>query len=135
MNSDFSRKRTQRSQKMSSLSFSILAALLVAVASTTDPIDKVVADLSANPLWENGLSASLDLPKTATTEQVVAKVFQMTGFSGKGTSYKILKTRKVHIKGSLPDLYTAVLLKTGPNEEVVLLQYNGDWWSRILPVP
>jgi hypothetical protein len=120
---------------MSSISLSMFAALLVGAASTADPIDIWVAQLSADPLWENETSPNLDLPKTATTEQVVAKVFQMTGFSGKGTSYKILKIKTVHIKGSLPDLYTAVLLKTGSNEVVVLLHYNEDWWSRVLLVP
>ena len=121
---------------MSSVSLSMLAALLVGTASTADPIDAWVAQLSADPMWENGtfpiLSTCL---KLLTTEEVVAKVFHMTGFSGKATSYKILRIKKVHLRGSLPDTYTAVLLKTGTSKDVVLLKYYGDWWSRILPVP
>ncbi len=87
---------------MSSPLISFLAAVLLLGATTTDPIDRLVAELASDPMWENGTSPDLDLPKTATTEEVVAKAFRMAGFSGKGTNYKILEIRKVHIRGSLP---------------------------------
>jgi hypothetical protein len=112
----------------------ILAAVLSVAASKTDPIDTWVTQLDAEPLWQNGTSPLLDLPQTATTQQVAAKVFQMTGFSGHDKPYKILEIRKVHINGCLPGLYTAVLAETNYGKVVVLLQYNGGWWSRVLDV-
>jgi hypothetical protein len=121
---------------------SILAATLIVGTTPTDPIDKLVADLSSNGLWENGSSPSLDLPKTAITEEVVAKTFATTGFpipAGKAVTYKIVEIKQVHIKGSLPDLYTAVLLKTDRvGYQVMLLKYlegtPGFWWTKIIGV-
>ena len=113
----------------------ILAATILVAASKTDPIDTWVAQLDAEPLWQNGTSPLLDLPQTAAIQQVVAKVFQMTGFAGYDKPYKMLEIRKVHINGCQPGLYTAVLAETTHGKVVVLLQYNGDWWSRVLDVP
>jgi hypothetical protein len=120
---------------MSSISFPIIAALLLAVATTTDPIEKVVADLSANPFWGNGASPILDLPENALTDQLVAKTFKMHGFSEKVTEYKIVEVKQVHI--DLPVPYTAVLVKSDRGKSVVLLRYEGPkvgWWSRIVNV-
>ena len=113
----------------------ILAAALSIAASKTDPIDTWVAQLDAEAMWQNGIYPLLDLPQTATTQQVVAKVFQMTGFPGHDKPYEILEIRKVHINGCLSGLYTAVLAETIHGKVVVLLQYNGEWWSRVLGVP
>ena len=105
-------------------------------AAVADPIDRLVADLlSSYGLWENGVFPILGLPETASTDEVVAKTFKMTGFDkGQVTSYKVLKIRQVHIRGSLPDLYTAVLVQTDFGEKIVLLKYVGasvGWWSRV----
>jgi hypothetical protein len=121
---------------MSSTSFFIIAALLTAVAATTDPIDRLVADLSADPMWMNGISPIIDLPQDASTKEVVAEVLKMTGFPSyprRPWTYKILKIRQVHIKGPLPDLYTAVLLDTNHGRQIVLLRYlEHSWWSRVI---
>jgi hypothetical protein len=71
----------------------------------------------------------IKLPATALTEDVVSKVLER-----QFGSYKILKIRQVHIQGSLPDLYTAVLVQTSAGDKIVLLKYGGEavgWWSRI----
>jgi hypothetical protein len=105
-------------------------------ATVSDPIERLVADFSASyGLWENGTFPMLGLPETASTDEVVAKTFKMTGFDkGQVTSYKILKIRQAHIRGSLPDLYTAVLVQTDFGEKIVLFKYVGSsvgWWSRV----
>ncbi len=64
----------------------------------------------------NGLYQSVDLPQTASPEQVVQQVFQRAEV----TSYKILKIRGIH----MPELYTAVLAQTNRGEKVVLIQYQ-----------
>jgi hypothetical protein len=115
--------------------FSIFAALLVGCAPKPDPIDFLVKDLSSSSLWDNGIFPMLGLPETASIEQVVSETFKKTGFDkGQVTSFKILRVRQVHIHGSLPDLYTAVLVQTDLGEKIVLLKYQGDaagWWSRV----
>jgi len=111
-----------------------MAPLLVG-CSKTDPIENLVARLSSNHFWENGEYPNLGLPATASTEQVVSRVFQMIGFDrGHVTSHKILKVREVHIPGSLPDIYTAVLVETNFGKKIVILKYVREsvgWWSRV----
>jgi hypothetical protein len=121
---------------MRSTFFTIFAALLVGCSTTPDPIDHLVADFSASyGLWENGIFPILGLPETASSEQVIKKTFEMTGFDkGHLTSYKIVEIRQVHIRGSLPDLYTAALVQTDLGEKIVLFKYDGPkvgWWSRV----
>ncbi|MGA2867154.1 MAG: hypothetical protein ABSF95_21975 [Verrucomicrobiota bacterium] len=101
-----------------------------------DPIQRLVARLSSSHgLWQNGLFPKLDLPATASTEQVVSRVFQMSGFDkGHVTTHRILETRQVRIPGSLPDIYTAVLVDTDLGKKIVLLKHEGPaagWWSRV----
>ena len=102
-----------------------------------DSIETLVARLSSSHgLWVNGLYPTLDLPATASTEQVVARVFQMTGFDkGHVSSHRILETRLVRIGDSFPDAtYTAVLVETDLGRKIVLLQHSspsGGWWSRV----
>lgn len=121
---------------MRAILLSIFAVFLVGCATTSNPIDHLVADFSASHgLWENGMSPILGLPETALPEQVIKKTFEMTGFDkGHVTSYKILKIRQVRIQGSLPDVYTAVLVQTDFGEKIVLFKYVGPivgWWSRV----
>ncbi len=60
---------------------SLVELLLSGCASTSDPVDRLVTRLSASHgLWLNGVSPILELPATASTEQVVSRVFQMTDF-------------------------------------------------------
>ena len=91
---------------------------------------------SSHGLWVNGVYPTLDLPATASTEQVVARVFQMTGFDkGHVSSHRILETRQVRIGDRFPDAtYTAVLVDTDLGRKIVLRQHSspsGGWWSRV----
>ena len=100
-----------------------------------DPIARLVEGLAASHLWRNGMYPKLELPATASTDQLIARVFEMTGFDeGHVTQYRILETREVQIRGSLPDMYTAALVHTDLGNKVVLLKYAGaaaGWWSRV----
>jgi hypothetical protein len=108
----------------------VLSGVLFGCATKPDAIDRLVNSLSSSHgLWQNGLSPVIELPATASTEEVVSKVL-----ARQATSYKILKVRYVHIQGSLPDLYTAVIVETDVGEKIVLFKYEGQavgWWSRI----
>jgi hypothetical protein len=110
-----------------------------AAAAAVDPIDRLVEQLSStHGLWQNGISPALDLPGTASTEQVVALVFEKWGFdAGHVKQHRILETRQVRIAGSLPDVYTAVLVDTDMGRKIVLIQGTGTnpkWWSRVYDV-
>jgi hypothetical protein len=119
----------------------IIAALLVGCARTPDSIDGLVADLSStHGMWVNGYFLDIRLPETAPTQQVVEQVFKQAIFdtgratppvSGKVTSYKILKIRRVHIPDfSQSDGYTAVLVETNFGEKIILLKSGSSWWCR-----
>jgi hypothetical protein len=106
--------------------------------ATADAIDGLVERLSSSHgLWLNGAFADLGLPRAASMQQVVSRVFEMTGFdAGRVKEHRILETRQVRIAGSLPDEYTAVLVETDMGRKIVLLQYQGErargmWWSRV----
>jgi hypothetical protein len=116
----------------------VSAAPSASAATVGDAIGVLVAKLSASPLWTNGLSPTLPLPKTASVEAVLAEMFQHVSFDpGPVTSHRILVTRRVHI-GSEPEPYTAVLVDTNLGRKIVLLRYDGEelgWWSRVFAVP
>jgi hypothetical protein len=116
--------------------FIIIAALLAGCATTPDPIDHLVADLSAtHGFWINGIGRDIQLPKTASTEQVVEQVFKTAIFqNGRATSYKILKIRQVEISVGEPESFTAVLCQTSLGEKIVLIRFqehSGSWWDRV----
>ncbi|MEW6009112.1 MAG: hypothetical protein AB1629_05730 [Candidatus Omnitrophota bacterium] len=97
-----------------------------------DPIDKLVSQLSNDPLWRNGLFPIINLPKTAKHSEVIAECFKMTGFDqGHIKDYKIIEIRKVKISGSLPDDYFAALVDSNLGKKIVLFQYNNGWWTRV----
>jgi hypothetical protein len=64
-----------------------------------DPIDRLVARLtSAFARWDNGTFPRIDLPPTATTEEVVASVLERVSFeNGRAMSHSILRTTRVQI--------------------------------------
>ncbi len=64
-----------------------------------DSIDQLVARLSSDGMWQNGLFKPVDLPPSATPEEVISQVDKLTGLyqGGKLTSYRIIETRQVQI--------------------------------------
>ena len=114
--------------------FALLAGC--ATVTTPDPIGRLVADYSASHgFFVSGIIPDLNLPKTASQEQVIRKALEAHGFTKEqAASGKILTIRQVHIQDIYPDLYTAALVRTSVGEEIVLFQYQEPafgWWSRV----
>jgi hypothetical protein len=121
-------------------------------AAKSDPITALVERLSASHVWKNGMYPILGLPATASTDEVIARVFEMTSFQeGPAKRYRILETRLLQIpdslpypspystiaavktSNSLPYTYIAALVRTDFGEKIVLLKYEDPrtgWWSR-----
>jgi hypothetical protein len=91
-------------------------------------------ELSKSPLWTNGLSPKLDLPKTATADELLAKIFRVVSFDrGKVTKHRILEQRTLKIGGET-EPYAAYRVDTDQGQKIVLMRYEGPavgWWSRI----
>jgi hypothetical protein len=102
-----------------------------------DPIDRLVASLSSDGMWQNGLFKPVDLPPSATPAEVLFQVDKLTGLyqGGKLTSYQIIEVRQVQIgSNQTGGKFTAVLLDTNLGKKIVLLQNQGSktgWWSRV----
>jgi hypothetical protein len=117
----------------------LLAILLVfsgcRSASRVNDIQVLVKRLSASHMWSNGMFPVLGLPVSASIDQLVERVFEMTSFSaGPARDISIIVARKVRIPGALPDEYIAVSVSTDIGPMIVLLKYEGDrvgWWSRV----
>jgi hypothetical protein len=104
-------------------------------AAQPDPIAALVARLSAtHGLWINGMFPDLDLPTTASTQQVLEQVFKKTGFDkGNVRTFQIIETRQVQIPATgFSDAFTAVLVETDLGRKIVLLKSSSvSWWSRV----
>jgi proline iminopeptidase len=118
-------------------------------AANKDPIATLVQRLSASPLWMNGRNPIVALPATATTDEVLARVFEQISFTeGRVTQYRILETRLVQIPETLasmntpatrvaqglPYTYMAALVRTDFGDKIVLLKYENSrtgWWCRV----
>lgn len=111
---------------------SIIALWLAGCATTPDPIDRLVKDLYSSGLWQNGSFPVINLPATASTEDVVCKVLEL---DRQVTNYYIVKVRHVSIHSDFLHLYTAVIVQTNLGEKIVLFKYEGQthgfWWSRV----
>lgn len=98
-----------------------------------EPIDRLVSWLSARPLWKNGMSPKIDLPPSASAEDVLTRVFASTGFDeGHVKRHAIRVSKQVRI-GADTAPYTAVLVETDLGDKIVLLRHEppSGWWSRV----
>jgi hypothetical protein len=114
----------------------------------SDPIDRLVAKLSppqpppdqsftSTGGWGSGTFSIIDLPATASADEVVSEVMQRWHF----TSYKILEVRQVHIPtvywDTNPSATPAALVDTNVGEKIVLFFYTGPdtkWNVRVYDV-
>ena len=117
-----------------------MVLILLAIAasgmagSTNGPIEVLVTRLAGDHFWQNGKFPAIDLPETATPDEVLSHLFKMTTFDkGRASSFKILEAKSVTIRGSLPDTYTAVLVNTDLGPKIVLLKYIEAklWWTKV----
>ena len=86
-------------------------------------------------MWINGFTPTIDLPATASINQVLEQMFKVIGFDdGRVISYQIVETRPVRIHDGIQDSsFTAVLVETNLGRKVVLLKPERSplgWWSR-----
>ncbi len=100
-----------------------------------DPVDGLVAELSASPMWNNGGFPKIDLPASTPIADVVATVFKNVSFDkGRVTSHRVVSTKSVTI-GREPSPHTAVVVETNQGPKIVLLQHGpSGWWSRVYPI-
>jgi len=82
-------------------------------------------------LWQNGTSPIVDLPKNASTEDIVAAAVNGTILGSK--AYKVLKARAL----GGPDRKTAVVVQVGKDLKVMVYFYAGPhfWWTRFYDAP
>jgi uncharacterized protein YceK len=87
--------------------------------------------------WGGGTFSIIDLPATASAEEVAVEVMRRWEFS----SYKILKIRQVYIPSRYgdtgPPTTTAVLVSTNAGEKIALFFYSGSvikWSVRVYDV-
>lgn len=122
---------------MKIVQLTLVALLLVGAATESDPLKRIVDENTKGPLWTNGGYPRIDLPKGTPIKDVVAKAMSLWLPDAK---YEVVKIKEIGIDAGYPsNNYTAVLLKAGGSDRVMLLQYTdtdayngGRWWSRLL---
>lgn len=118
-------------------------------AAKSDPIATLAERLSASPLWRNGHFADVKLPATASTDEVIAGMFEKLSLQeGQVSRFRVLETRLVRIPENVPYTnvpttrttqalhytYIAALVRTDYGDKIVLMKYEGPrvgWWSRV----
>jgi hypothetical protein len=119
----------------------IVVALLVGLVAKADSIIELVTRVSSQPEWRYGIYPTIDLPRTATTNQVAEQVFKTTAFNTDAgiqsvKTFKLLEIRQVNIPASDTDSYTAVLVETDLGRKIAVFRWEQDqekayWWSRV----
>jgi len=91
-----------------------------------------------DPMSENGLWPSIDLPGDAPLEKVVeafVKTERKTTESDQFEGYQIVESKKIVQPGSVLTGYTVVLIRSVRGSKTILLLKNpdareGGWWAR-----
>lgn len=105
-----------------------------------DEIDQLVTDLSnSNRLWSwnSGTTFNLRLPNTASTNDVIKRILELSQPKGSSTNYIIVTMRQVKIPNGLrPDMptYTSTIVSKAGKKKIVLFAYWGGvigWWNRV----
>ncbi len=104
-----------------------------------DPIAELVVRLSAtHGLWQNGLFVPIQLPASASHEQVLLRLFELSAFNaGRVSEHHVLDARRIEIPGGAQGQYTALLVHTNLGRKIVILKFSGPgagWWSHIYDV-
>lgn len=103
---------------------------------TPDAIDWLVAELGSSGNWQDGIVTSLNLPETASSEEIVSNAFKKDWFYKIPADYKILESRKIEFP--FPhDKYLAALVETGIGQKIIIYEYAGRevGWFRIYDAP
>lgn len=103
-----------------------------------DAIQALVDRLSADPTgrWTNSLHPNLDLPPSATVEEVIDRMFQVVSLDqGRVTEFRILELRGVVIGSQSAERYNAARIHTNLGQKIVLFRREQqDWWTRVYDV-
>jgi len=104
----------------------------------TDAIQALVDRLSADPTgeWMNSLHPNLDLPPSATVEEVIDRMFQVVSLDhDRVTEFRVLELRGVVIGEQSAQRYNAARIYTNQGQKIVLFRREQqDWWTRIYDV-
>ncbi len=104
----------------------------------SDAIQALVDRLSADPAgeWKNSLHPRLDLPPSATVEEVIDRMFQVVSLEGgRVTEFRVLELRGVAIGSQPAERYNAARVYTNVGEKIVLFRREQeDWWTRVYDV-
>jgi uncharacterized protein YceK len=104
----------------------------------TDAIQALVDRLSADPTggWANSLHPKLDLPPSATVEEVIDRMFQVVSLGqGRVTEFRILELRGVVIGSKPGERYNVARIHTNLGQKIVLFRRSHeDWWTRVYDV-
>lgn len=127
----------------------LLAAALLATAcadssqeagsdSPADPIQALVDRLAADPHgeWATDPYPILDLPASATVEEVIDRLFQRISFGdGRVTVFSVLELRGVHIGPQATERHVAARVDTNLGQKIVLFRREQqDWWTRVYDI-
>jgi predicted Ser/Thr protein kinase len=101
------------------------------------PIESLTRSLNqTGGMWINGLSPSLDLPQTATGDEVLLRIIAENRL---GTNVRTLELRKdwpIQVAASGGDHFTAALVETNSGKRIILFRWEGNtWWSRVFELP
>lgn len=104
----------------------------------SDSIQALVDRLSAHPTgeWTRSLHPRLDLPPSATVEEVIDRMFQVVSLEGgRVTEFRVLELRGVAIGTQPAERYNAARVYTNVGEKIVLFRrQREDWWTRVYDV-
>jgi len=105
--------------------------------ASRDAVDAVVRELSNVPFPTGGLAPTIDLPATASVEEVLKAMFAIVSFTpGRVTRHSVLGSRRVSIPTADPHEFLAVTVDTNLGQKIVLMQHQGPrvgWWTRAYP--
>jgi hypothetical protein len=110
-----------------------------------DAIDRLVARCEASQRsgsshFPDGLFSPVALPASASPAELVSQALErQAGDAKPHTNFGILAVRPVHIgilemAGIVDPNYIAVLIRTGAEKKIVLLQFQSptrSWWNRV----
>ena len=116
---------------------SLRSEIAVKNGEKNDPIGKLTKKLDeTHGMWVNGLSPTLDLPQTATSDEVLLRIIAVNRL---GTNVGTLEVRKdwpIQVFAPGGDRYTAALVELDVGKRIILFRWEGNtWWSRVFELP
>lgn len=114
----------------------LLTLWIVCLPAFASPVDDLVSRLSqSGGLWINGVFPTLDLPSTATDQQVLSRLWERTSSDqGHIQKFTVVDSREVCIDGQT---YRALTVDTDQGRKIVLTQYQSStgWWTKVFAAP